>query len=158
MSVSAGVVRSRVSRQAGVSQRVHNKRPLKASPMEQAGSGSRRNHLVGPLLRRAAFQGTKGRREQDKPHGRGRHICLWHEVMSHYLHRLPASVTWEACVRACVRSLGHSHCPAPPGGTGPRSHKDSDFPPSRPEQDHTSSQSDASLTFQRGFLLRLVCL
>lgn len=63
MSVSAGVVRSRVSRQAGVSQRMHNKRPLKASPMEQAGSGSRKHGLVGPLLRRAAFQGTKGRKK-----------------------------------------------------------------------------------------------
>lgn len=70
----------------------------------------------------------------------------------------PASRGRRACVRACVRALGHSHCPAPPGGTGRRSHKDSDFPPSLPEQDHTSSRSDASLTFQRGFLLRLVCL
>lgn len=120
--------------------------------MAPAGSVSLGNSLVGPLLRRAAFQGTKGRREQDghSPRGRGGHGCLPHTLLSHYPRSLPDSTMRAACVCVCAGTglaWGGTRIVLPSRETQ-RPHKDIDFPPSLPEHDQMSSRSDASLTFQ----------
>lgn len=63
------------------------------------------------------------------------------------------------CARARVRGPAPLtlSCPAR-RPSAPRSYKDIDFPPRLPEQDQMSSRSDTSLTFQWGFLFRLVCV
>lgn len=162
VSVSVRAVRPRVSRRAGASQHAHSERPPKASPAAQASSTSRGSGLAVPLLRRAAFQGTKGRVGQDSARGGGRHIRLRHELLP-----VIGAITREACVGVRAGTgrthavLPHEgtrrrHCHQRPGTRQRHCHQRIDVPPSRPEQ-MRSSHSDASFPRQWGFLLRLVC-
>lgn len=93
---------------------------LKASPEGQAGSVSRGNRLVGPLLGRAAFQGTK-------VEGAGRPTWERHKLLSHCRRGLPADERACLCAGLARRTLS---CPA-------RSHSDplltkTSIPPSPP--------------------------
>lgn len=109
VSESAGAVRSRVSRQAGVSQHVHDERPLEARPTAQASSTSHGSGLAVPLLGKAAFPGTKGRAGPDGTRGRGRRLRL-----RHALPPVTGAVAREACVRACACVRAHARGRAGP--------------------------------------------
>lgn len=151
VSESAGAVRSRVSRQAGVSQHVHDERPLEARPTAQASSTSHGSGLAVPLLGKAAFPGTKGRAGPDGTRGRGRRLRL-----RHALPPVTGAVAREACVRACacVRVRGDwpdPRCPAQPGDAARALSPTRRFSSLPSRADETSSRSDASLTRQRGF-------
>lgn len=162
MGRSARVVRSRVFLQAGVSQHVHvvgdtTKGRLKALPTVRAGCMSPPRcesawlaHCWGAM----PFKGQKVERTGGHT-GRGGHICLWHEPLSHYA-TFPHSSIW-GCVCVC-RDRPDSTLSYPARRRRARhSYKDIDFLPSLPEQDQMSSRSDMSLTFQWGFHF-LTCL
>lgn len=111
------VVHSRVSLQAGVSRHVHNKRPPRALPTEQAGSMRPQKQPGWCIVEKGCLLRDKRQRGAGRHTWESRHICIRHTLLSHYWRCLPwqhhaAGVHVRVCGCMCA-GTGPTHIVLP---------------------------------------------